>query len=111
MASRAQTRAITTSGLTTLTVFTRLAKGTIQVQNLSPHSFLVMGLATAGFVLSAMLFGQVASGQVNHMSLTPPLASLALAGDRRSRIWIGPKVSFWRGLATLRAPINSGRAG
>jgi len=71
--------AITTSGLTTLTVFTRLAKGTIQVQHLSPHSFVVMGLVTVSFVLSAMMFGQVASGQVSHMPLTPPLASLGFA--------------------------------
>ena len=68
--------AITTSGLTTLTVFTRFAKGAIQSQHLGPHSYFVMAVATVSFVLSAMLFGQVTTGGAVRMPLGPPLAFL-----------------------------------
>ena len=71
--------AITTSGLSAVTLFGRLIKGSVAVSHLKPHSLTLMALNMVAFLLSGVLFGQVSSGAAAGLGLGLPVAFLVMA--------------------------------
>ncbi|MBK3404164.1 hypothetical protein H0176_22155 [Methylorubrum populi] len=60
---------ITTSGLSAVTVFTRLAKGTLKNLSLNSTSYLMMSLTLLLFLFAGMLYGIVASGHARDFTI------------------------------------------
>lgn len=67
---------ITNSGLSVVTVFTRLAKGILQLNQLGAHSFIMMALSMVIFLFAGMFYGLVASGHAREMTIFPSVAIL-----------------------------------
>jgi hypothetical protein len=71
--------AIMTSGLSAVTLFTRLARGTVSYSHIKPHSMFLMATNMIAFLLSGVLFGQVSSHGARDFGLTMPAVFLILA--------------------------------
>jgi hypothetical protein len=71
---------ITTSGLSAVTVFTRLAKGVLTVPLLGPSSCVIMAVTLVLFLLAGMLYGVVASGHAREITIWPAVVFLLCSG-------------------------------
>ena len=67
---------ITTSGLSAVTVFSRLSRGALSFANLEPSSCVIMALTMILFLLAGMLYGVVASGHAREISIWPAVIFL-----------------------------------
>lgn len=71
--------AITTSGLSVVTLFTRLAKGAVTSRQLKPHSMFFLALNMVAFLLSGVFFGEVSTGTAPAVGWTVAMAFLIFA--------------------------------
>ncbi len=67
---------ITTSGLSAVTVFSRLSRGALTFANLEPSSCVIMAVTMILFLFAGMLYGVVASGHARDISIWPALIFL-----------------------------------
>ena len=67
---------ITNSGLSAVTVFTRVAKGLFKIKNIKPQTFGLMALTMLLFLFSGMLYGIAASGHARDVIIWPAIAIL-----------------------------------
>lgn len=68
---------ITNSGLSAVSVFTRLIKGKIKIRKLTPPTFTLMAMTLILFLFSGILYGLVASGHAVEATIWPALTILA----------------------------------
>jgi hypothetical protein len=68
---------ITTSGLSAVTVFTRVAKGALTVSLLGSSACVLMAVTMVLFLFAGMLYGVVASGHAREITIWPAIVFLA----------------------------------
>lgn len=69
--------ALTTSGLTVVTLITRVAKGVVLIDRIPAHCFVVLACNLLGFLFSGVLYGEV---MTHPSSAGGQLAALLLLG-------------------------------